>query len=137
MKFTSYTASADFNKDVLEILNRHEIQNNIIYKNIGDDKFMATVKDDNGNVILIATRTSPHPMVMYETDNIRSDEAVAFFTRFLVEHGIDVDFIMTEKELAKCFCEHYAKLTGKGYHNNESLVLGCNRIFWVKGLTKS
>ena len=123
MKFTVYTSAADFNKDVLEVLNRHEIQNNIIYKNIGDDKLMATVKDDDENVILTVTRTTPHPMVMYETDNIRNDEAVAFFARSLVERDIDVDFIMTEKELAKSFCEHYGKLTGKDYYNNESLVL--------------
>ena len=123
MKFTIYTTATEFNKDALEILNRHEIQNNIIYKNIGDDKFMATVKDDNGDVILTATRTSPLPMVMYETDNIHSDEAVAFFAYSLVEQNIDVDFIMTEKELAKSFCEHYGKLTGKDYQNNESLVL--------------
>ena len=118
MKFTIYTTAVDFNNDVLEVLNRHEIQNNLIYKNIGDDKFMATVKDDKGNVILTTTRTLPHAMVMYETDNIRNDEAVAFFAHSLAEHNIDVDFILTEKELAKSFCEYYGNLTGKGYHND-------------------
>lgn len=123
MKFTNYTMAMDFSDDVLEILNRHEIQNNLLFKNIGDGKFMANVKDDNGNIILVAVRTSPFPMVMYETDNIRNNEAVAFFARSLVEHNIDVDFIMTEKELAKSFCEHYSKLTGKKYYNNDNLVL--------------
>jgi len=123
MKFTLYTNAQDFSDDVLEVVNRHEIQNNLIYKNIGDDKFMASVKDDNGNVILTAVRTVPFPMVMYETDNIRNDEAVGFFARSLVEHNIDVDFIMTEKSLAKSFCEQYGKLTGKAHHNNENLVL--------------
>ena len=123
MIFTIYTTAADFNKDVLEILNRHEIQNNLIYKNIGDDKFMASVKDDNGNVILTAARTTPFPMVMYETDNIRNDEAVAFFARSLAEHNIEIDFIMTEKELAKSFCENYGRLTERIYNKGESLVL--------------
>lgn len=123
MKFTNYTTAKDFCDDALAILNRHELQNNLLYKNIGDTNFMATVKDDSGNVILTATRTSPLPMVMYETDNIRNDDAVSLFARSLTEHGIDVDVIMTEKELAKSFCEQYGKLTGKEYHSTENLVL--------------
>ncbi|OQB22372.1 MAG: Acetyltransferase (GNAT) family protein [Firmicutes bacterium ADurb.Bin182] len=123
MKFTRYNTAKDYIDDVLEILNRYEIQNNLFYKNIGDDKFMASVKDDCGKVVLTAVRTSPFPMLIYETDNIRNDEAVEFFARSLVEHGINVDFIMTEKELAKSFCKQYGKLTDKTYHNNESLVL--------------
>lgn len=123
MKFTVYNTAKDFSNDVLEILNRHEIQNNLIYKNIGDDNFMASVKDDYGNVILTIARTAPSPLTMYETDNLRNDEAVMFFARSLVEHDIDVDYIMTEKNLAKSFCEQYSKLTNKEYYNNENLVL--------------
>lgn len=123
MKFTLYNTSSEFSADVLPVLNKHEIQNNIIYKNIGDGKFMATVTNDNGNIILTATRTESLPMVMYETDNIRNDDAVALFTRSLVECGIDVDFIMTETLLAKSFCEHYSKLTKKEFFKKESLVL--------------
>jgi predicted GNAT family acetyltransferase len=123
MIFTYYTTAKDFAEDVLPILNRHEIQNNLIYKNIGDGKFMASVKDDYGNIILTAARTVPFPMTMYETDNIRNDDAVDFFIQSLVERGLEVDLIMTEKALAKSFCEQYGKLTGKGYYLKESLVL--------------
>ena len=120
MIFTLYKTAQEFSDDVLEILKRHEIQNNLLFKNIGDGpgKTMASVKDDEGNVILTAIRTAPFPMVMYETDNIRNDEAVAFFARSLAEHEIDVDFIMTEKELALSFCKH----SGKKYYLKESLV---------------
>ena len=123
MKFTLYTTAKDFSDDVLPILNRHEIQNNLIYKNIGDDKFMASVKDDYGEVILTAARTESFPMTMYETDNIRNDGAVDFFIRSIMERGIEVNLIMTEKALAKNFCEQYGKLTSKSYCLNESLVL--------------
>ena len=137
MIYTHYTTAKDFSDDVLPILNRHEIQNNLLYKNIGDDKFMASVKDDNGCVLLTVTRTVPFPMVMYETDNTRNDEAVAFFIQSLVESGIDVDFIMTEKTLAKSFCEQYSKLTDKNYRIKESLVLyileKINELIPVKG----
>ncbi len=125
MIFTQYKTAKEFTDDVIEILNRHEIQNNLIVKNIDDKpgKIMATVKDDAGNIILTAIRTLPHPMVMYETDNIRNDAAVAFLAQSLFKHGIDADFFMTEKSLAKSFCEHYGKLSGKSYRLNESLVL--------------
>jgi len=122
MKFTIYTDAKAFSDDVLQVLGLHEIQNNLLYKNIGDGKFMASVKDDRGNVLLTAARTPALPMTMYETDNIRNDGAVAFFARSLVEHGVDADFIMTEKALAKSFCDQYGKLTGREFYNNESLV---------------
>jgi len=120
MIFTLYNTAQEFSDDVLEILKRHEIQNNLLFKNISDgpNKTMASVKDSDGSVILTAIRTAPFPMVMYETDNIRNDEAVAFFARSLAEHEIDVDFIMTEKELALSFCKH----SGKKYYLKESLV---------------
>lgn len=125
MIFTHYTSSKAFSDDALEILNHHEIQNNLLYKNIGDEpnKIMMTVKDNNGKILLTATRTIPFPMVMYETDNIRNDEVVSFFAKSLLAHNIDVDFIMTEKALAKSFCEIYGKLLGRDFYCNESLVL--------------
>ncbi|MCL2512265.1 MAG: GNAT family N-acetyltransferase [Oscillospiraceae bacterium] len=139
MKFTHYEAAKDFSDDVLEVLNRHEIQNNLFYGNIGDgpNKFMASVKDGGGNVILTAIRTAPYPMVMYETDNVRSDEAVKFFARALAENNIEIDIVMAEKELAKNFCDYYGNLTGEKYHNNENLVLyvleKVNRLDLAKG----
>ena len=125
MIFTHYNDSKIFASDVIDSVCKHEIQNNLLLKNIGygPNKVMATVKDDNGKLLLTAIRTIPFPMVIYETDNIRNDDVVAFFAKSLIENGIDIDFIMTEKALAKNFCEIYGELTGKSYHNNESLVL--------------
>lgn len=84
---------------------------------------MATVRDDAGAVLLTAARTSPFPMLLYETDNVHNDEALEFFTASLVHNGIDIDCIMTEKELAKKFCVSYGKRANKNFNKKESLVL--------------
>ncbi len=125
MIFTRYTTAKSFLDDALEVLGKHKIQNNLIYKNIGDEpeKVMITIKGDDGSVLFSATRTPPLPMVMYETDNIRNDEVADFLACSLVTNNINVDFVMAEKSLAKSFCDIYGNLAGKKYKNNESLVL--------------
>lgn len=131
MKFTLYASAKNFAADVLSILKRHEIQNNLLIKNVemglgsedNSNMVMASVKNDSGDVILTAVRTLPHPMVMYETDNIRNDDVLDFFVRSLIENNISVDFIMTVKSLAKKFTEIYSRLTENNFYNNESLVL--------------
>jgi len=131
MIFTLYNSAKEFDVEVTEILKKHEIQNNLLLTNISggltrednSNMVMATVKDDNGKILQTAVRTVPFPMVIYETDNIRNDEATCFFAESLLKQNIDIDCIMTEKELAKSFCKIYSSLTGKSYHNNENLVL--------------
>lgn len=125
MIFTKYKTAAEFSCDTLALLKEHEIQNNLLLKNIGDgpNKTMLTVKDDSGRVLLIANRTGSLPMVMYEAGNIRNDEAVDFFAGELVRNYITADFFMTEPELAKSFVDSYGKATGKEFKNTEKLVL--------------
>jgi len=60
---------------------------------------------------------------MYETDNVRNDEVVEFFVDSLIKNDIKLDFVMTEKSLAKCLTEIYSKRTSKRFILNESLVL--------------
>ncbi|MBN1777140.1 MAG: GNAT family N-acetyltransferase [Clostridiales bacterium] len=123
MRFTQYPTAAAFMDDVLSVLQIHEIQNNLIYRNIGDGNIMLTVKDDDGRVLLVAARTPPHPMVLYERDNLHSEEVAAFFAKSLPEHGIDVDFLMTNSELAQSLVRHYGTTAGKEFVNNQRLVL--------------
>lgn len=131
MIFTQYDSAKVFALEVSDTLNRHEIQNNLLFKNIHDglqrednsNMVMATVKDEAGRVLLTAVRTIPFPMVMYETDNVRNDRVTHFFAESLVKHEIDVDYFMTEKDLARDFCETYGTLNGKKYYNNQSLAL--------------
>ncbi|HPJ02144.1 MAG TPA: GNAT family N-acetyltransferase [Candidatus Limiplasma sp.] len=123
MRFTQYETAEAFSKDVLDSLNRHAIQNNLLYRNIGDGKVMLTVKDDTGHVLLIADRTPPHPLVMYEHDNRHSEAVVAFFARSLYERNIDIDFLFTEDQLAQSFIRHYAAVSGKRFHPEQRLAL--------------
>ncbi len=125
MKFTHYTSAKAFLADNLSAIKRNEIQNNLLLKNIGDEpsKTMISVKDDEGNPLLIATRTDSFPLTMYEVDNIRNDNVVKFFAQSLAEHNIEVDLLLTEKELARSFCDNYPPLVGRTATKTESLVL--------------
>ncbi len=131
MKFTQYASAAEFSGEVTDILMKQEIQNNLFFLNIrsgiasadNSNMLMATVKDDEGVVLLTALRTKPFPMLLYETDNIPCDDALEFFTASLVENNIDIDVIMTEKKLAKKFSNSYGRRIGKRFNNNENLVL--------------
>lgn len=131
MKFTLYQSANDFVRDVDETLKKHEIQNNLIYRNISNAlsgtessrMVMTAVKDDNGKVLLTAIRTIPFPLVIFETDNIRNDEVVGFFAASLVQNHIEIDGITCEKNLAKSFAEAYSKLVNKSYELKDNLVL--------------
>ena len=123
MRFTQYETAEAFSHDVLESLNRHAIQNNLLYRNIGDGKVMLTVKDDQGQVLLTADRTPPHPLVMYEHDNRHNEEAVAFFARSLYENNIDIDFLFTEDQLAKVSSATTRRQAASTSHPEERLAL--------------
>lgn len=131
MKFTVYKSAGEFADDVTDILKKQEIQNQLLFKNINgglncDDTsnmVMATVKDDSGQILLTAVRTVPFPMVMFETDNICSDKVTEFLADSFLTNKIAVDFIMTEKALAKSFSVYYGNRIHKTFEKNESLVL--------------
>ena len=123
MVFTQYQTAAAFANDVLPVLKAHEIQNNLLYRNIGDGNVMLTVKADDGRVLLVATRTPPHRMVMYERGNVHDEQAVAFFAKSLYENGLDADHFMTNAELAQSFIRHYGAASGKRFVPDQRLAL--------------
>ena len=123
MRFTQYSTADAFACDVLDVLKHHEIQNNLMYRNIGDDNLMLTVKDNEDRVLLVATCTPPHPLVMYERDNLHHGEVASFFARSLHEHGIDVNFLMANDTLIQCVVKHYGAASGKQFVPNQRLVL--------------
>jgi Predicted acetyltransferase len=125
MIFTEYRSASEFASDVMGAVMKYEIQNNLVIKNIGDGagKTMLNVKDDAGNLLLTAVRTLPFPMVMFETDNIRRNDAISFFATSLAQRGIEVTQFMTEKLLAANFARFYGEATGKKFENYDKLVL--------------
>lgn len=123
MIFTRYASAEAFAGDVLDMLGEHEIQNNLIYRNIGDGNVMLTVKDDAGRVLLAADRTPPHPLVMYLRGNRRDEQTVAFFARSLADNGVDIDFVFAQSELAQSFIRHYGAVSGKRFEAAQRLAL--------------
>ena len=135
MLFTKYNTAKEFADDTLGVLKKHEIQNNLFFKNIeiGLEKdkdnsltheiIMLTVKDDGGNVLITAIRTLPHPFTIFETDNVSNNDALEFLSASLAENNIYIDTVLCEKELVKRFCGLYGRHIKKSFYCHESLVL--------------
>ncbi|HOP12046.1 MAG TPA: GNAT family N-acetyltransferase [Oscillospiraceae bacterium] len=128
MKFQRYDSTQAFGADALEILLRHEVQNNLPIGFIKNERgydtanwLMATVKDGSGSVVLTAACTPPFNIIMYETDNKPNDAAVKCFSDALKEIGFALPGVLAEQGLAYRFAETYA---GKGaYLSNHSMYV--------------
>lgn len=126
-----YKTAKDFADEVTDVLKKHEIQNNLLFLNINgglssednSNMNMATVKDNDGRLLLTAVQTPPFPMVLYETDNAGDASALEFFAASLAENGMVIEAFSGIKELAARFCEIYAGITGKSFYNNLSMIL--------------
>ncbi len=131
MLFTRYSNAEDFERDTKEILMRHEIQNNLFFRNIGNGlgredcsgMVMATVRDSAGAILLTAIRTIPFPLLIYATDNTPQEQAADFLAASLYRSGTDVDLVMSEKDLAERFCRATCRLSGRTYARSEGLAL--------------
>ena len=126
--FTQYATAEAFSGDVLDVLKEHEIQNNLLYRNIGDGHIMLTVKDDAGRVLLAADRTPPHPLVMYLPGNRHDEQVLAFFARSIFENGIDIDFVFAESGIAQDFIHQYGAASGKRFEPAQRLALSVTDV---------
>ena len=121
MKLELYNNVDKFIEDTFDILAGNEIQNNIIIGNCLKGKdgldtsnwFMATVKDDHGDIRLIAMMTPPYNLSMYETGNVQEDGILHFFAKELTAQNIAVPGIITEKSLAARFSDIYLSVVSK------------------------
>lgn len=126
MKFQRYDNTQAFGADVYDVLLQHEVQNNLPIGFIKNERkfdttnwLMASIKDDNGSVVLTAACTPPFNVVMYETGNKPDDAAVKCLSDALKEIGFVFPGVLAEQGLANRFAETYA---GKGaYENHKSL----------------
>jgi hypothetical protein len=68
MKFSLYKTAQAYLDAAGSVLQKYEIQNNLFFRNIkmglasqdNSNRVMATVADDQGNILISATRTVPH-----------------------------------------------------------------------------
>ncbi len=122
MKFQRYDNTQAFGADVYEVLLQHEVQNNLPIGFIKNERkfdttnwLMASIKDDNGSVVLTAACTPPFNIVMYETGNKPDDAAVICLSDALKEIGFVFPGVLAEQGLANRFAETYA---GKGTYES-------------------
>ena len=110
-----------FWNDTINILCENEAQNSIMIKCAkrfkdgegADDWYFATVKDDNGNVVLSASCTPPFNVAIYGTGNTYDVEAVNLLVKELHNAGYTLNGVTGEKVLAGAFAENYKKLTAR------------------------
>lgn len=126
MKFEQYDDTKKFGADVIEILLRHEVQNNLPISFIKNEQeldtsnwLMTAIKSDEGNVLLTAACTPPFNLVLYETDNIANEAAVNLLSNELKSRVIKVPGVLAEQSLAQRFAEAYNEKSS--YQRNMSM----------------
>jgi predicted GNAT family acetyltransferase len=131
MIFNTYKTAAAFAAAVTDTISRHEIQNNLFYRNIetglrsedNSNMVMATVNDAKGNILLTVVQTPPNPLLVYATDNKYDKETLKFLAASFVEKGIDLKITMSDKSLVKELTDIYTEMTGRSFYLHENLVL--------------
>jgi predicted GNAT family acetyltransferase len=131
MRFNNYKTAAQFSAAVTDTIGRHEIQNNLFYRNIetglksadNSNMVMATVTDDRGKILLTVVQTPPNPLLVYATDNKYDEETLSFLAGSLIKKGIELNITMSDKGLAKTLTDIYTGMTGKSFYVHENLVL--------------
>ena len=107
--------------ETVDILVENEAQNAIIIKCAqrfkngegNDDWYCATVKNNGGEIILIAMCTPPWNVVIYGAGNKFDEEAVEFLVNELYNSGCILNGVTGEKNLAEKFSECYTSLANK------------------------
>lgn len=119
MKLVLYDNINKYTDDVMDILTRHEIQNNLIISNClrGKDGvdtvnwFMGVVKDTKGVFQMVALMTPPHNLVIYELNNTPNNEAVKLLAHEIVNLQIPMPGVLAEKSLAERFADKYSSVS--------------------------
>ncbi|MCL1835237.1 MAG: GNAT family N-acetyltransferase [Oscillospiraceae bacterium] len=132
MRLEKYRDIHEFSGDTLEILLENEAQNNLpvsfIYNKTADssDWFMASVKDSNGGIALVAVCTPPFNIVLYETRNEPDDQAVALLAAELRSMGLAVPGVLALQGLASRFAAAYAN--GRAEAHMSMVVMELDRV---------
>ena len=135
MYYTRYTDATHFIEDTFIYLLKQEAQNNLLIANaiqireVGvEGNIMATIKNDEGDILLSAIMTPPFNLVIYATDNQYTEEALTLLSRSLYESCEKLPGVIGEKALVADFTRLYCSLT----HQTFKTKLGMN----VYNLTK-
>ncbi len=115
MRFQRYTDTDSFSRDVRDVLLEDEAQNFLQLSFLGNKTdavknwLLATVKNDDGGVILTAACTPPFNIVLYETKSRPNDAALKLLSEELKSAGFALPGVLAEQGLAHRFAETYAR----------------------------
>lgn len=134
MKVECYSGPDRFRDDVYELLLRHEEQNNLLIGFIRNERkadtadwLMATVKDDAGNILLTAARTPPFKLVLFETDNRPSPDAVRLLASELKSQKQPIPGVLGEQTLARRFAGEFTGI-GRFRKNHSMRVMRLDKV---------
>ena len=139
MKFEKYDSVASFADDVLDTLLEDEVQNNLLVsfaktKSTSTTSWLlATVRNDDGDIILTAACTPPFNIVLYETGNIANDAAIKMLSKELKNMGIQLPGVLARQDCALRFAAEFAGRSG--YYNHMSMNI--MRLDEIKTIQKS
>jgi len=127
MKFHRYTDTEPFRGAVLELLLENEVQNNLMISVIngagtsqGAGWLLATVAGSGGETALTALCVKPFVIMLYETGNIRNDDALELLAREIRLAGCNPPGVMAEPGLARRFADVFS--AGGVYKPHMSMI---------------
>ena len=134
MLFRQYDNIEAFNADVLDILLEHEVQNNLLISLITNDSaqhakdwFLAAVTSDGGGIALTAICTKPFDLILFETGNISSGDAVDLLVNEMRRVNFNPPGVMAAPGLARRFSDYYAG-TGAGRLHMTSSIMRLDKL---------
>jgi len=118
MNFLRYNNLEAFRADVLDILLEDEVINNLSIGIVSGismragafsnaDWLLSVIKDNFGEIVLIAICTKPYNLLLYEPKNKRHSGAVEFLVSELKHIGFTPPGVFAPKELSGCFANLY------------------------------
>ena len=137
MRFNRYNDIAAFGTDVTSILLENEVQNNLLLSMIdrgenqyaarfAADWFLASVSGADGSAALIAVYAEPFPLLLYETGNADSGDAVEILAREMKKAGRRPPGAMAMGDLARRFTE--AMIPGAGRLHMATAAMRLDKI---------
>ena len=125
MKFRQYINADEFQNDVLEILLKDEVLNNLPIgilvdgnREYASDWLMSTVTDDNDEIKLIAICTKPFNILLCKPSDSSIDNSVEFLAKQLKAINFVPPGIVAPQELAEGFAKAYC-----GYNNRLYMIM--------------
>jgi predicted GNAT family acetyltransferase len=114
VKTTFYTDGKQFYDDTIGLLEKHELQNNLLIGNAAyacdfmrDEDVFACVSDES--IKLICTFTPPYNLCLYAVDNVLDIAVVDCLISALLERKIAIPCVLGDKALSRLFAVRYAE----------------------------